>query len=759
MDQPAAWDYLLGKVTVQKADPKNLKAVQDVLNIDKVRVDMTPYESKMLEDPNRGSWDLWPAEQGASKNGISVPLTQSIYGRDPRQDVYENGVIGIDFGTKSTVVTYMGDTTEIRPLRVGMADYGRAPRKEDYENPTVMELKDLGHFLKDYRERAGRPHTRWEDLVISHTAANDWKDNDDSDRYFSFIGELKQWAGTAGQRIRLRDGKGKELTLPPYLELTDKDLDPIELYAYYLGLFINNQHGDHKIYMNYLLSFPVNYTKEVQQHILESFRKGLAKSLPSTVLADETCMEKFRVERGVSEPAAYAVCALQELNLAPSAGESILYGVFDFGGGTTDFDFGTWRRAQGPRERRYRYVIEHYSAGGDQYLGGENLLELLAYEVFKANADTLRAYGEADKDSGQVIPFVRPPQCSPFAGDEAIVNDSQEARSNTHQMAEALRPFWEGGKNDDGTAFKLGDDTGEISLALFTSEGERKDGVKLKVDKEKLEKILTDRIEKGVVQFFDALIGLKKNHPELKDNGSPIHILLAGNSSQSPILQAAFHKEMKQFEDLVRKERLEKGLDEESGYPSFILHQPIGLEEKEAAEKAPEDKESKEKELENKGNGALSVERPTGKTGVAFGLIQCRKGSKIKVVSHTTGKDEEAQFHFWVGLSDGDEKFAYVLHPESAYGAWADYIDAGGDVFEFFYTTNTGAEQEGRVSVNSSDVKRMSQRISAAAVNEDHTIYIRAAAPGAIEYAVAESQEKADHGQYTYGPVRVTLED
>ncbi len=30
-------------------------------------------------------------------------------------------------------------------------------------------------------------------------------------------------------------------------------------------------------------------------------------------------------------------------------------------------------------------MIEHFGAGGDKFLGGENLLELLAFEIFKKN--------------------------------------------------------------------------------------------------------------------------------------------------------------------------------------------------------------------------------------------------------------------------------------------------------------------------------------------------------------------------------------
>ncbi|ACJ07219.1 hypothetical protein HPP12_0059 [Helicobacter pylori P12] len=53
--------------------------------------------------------------------------------------------------------------------------------------------------------------------------------------------------------------------------------------------------------------------------------------------------------------------------------------MFDFGGGTTDFDFGKWEKSANPK---FAYKMTHFSSGGDKYLGGENLLELLAFEAY-----------------------------------------------------------------------------------------------------------------------------------------------------------------------------------------------------------------------------------------------------------------------------------------------------------------------------------------------------------------------------------------
>ncbi|TOO18629.1 hypothetical protein, partial [Vibrio parahaemolyticus] len=72
---------------------------------------------------------------------------------------------------------------------------------------------------------------------------------------------------------------GKIIDLPPFLELTDDDFNPIEIYAYYLGLYINNLNNG--IFMDYILSFPVTYEVPIRDKIIESFEKGLKKSLPA----------------------------------------------------------------------------------------------------------------------------------------------------------------------------------------------------------------------------------------------------------------------------------------------------------------------------------------------------------------------------------------------------------------------------------------------------------------------------------------------
>ena len=721
--------------TFQKGTIPFAELFEDVLERDQMRCDLPVYELQLLTSPNRGSWDLWKTERPDHKGEKRCKGKKSFYARDPRQDISQFGVIGIDFGTKSTVVTCLEDTNQIIPLRIGTGEWDREAIETDYENPTVMEFTNIDEFLKAYKAGAGKPDTRWTDLDISHTAAQNWKENGDSDNCAAFLVGLKQWAGTDGERLHIRDKTGHEKMLPPYAMLQEGDLDPIELYAYYIGLYLNNQHRG-KVYMRYLLSFPVTYSQKVRDHILESFRRGLKKSLPWTVVQDQECMKQFLVTKGVGEPAAYAVCALQELQqkgeISLSDEQSLFYGVFDFGGGTSDFDFGIWRKAKkDKKEKRYNYVIHHFGAGGKQYLGGENLLKKLAYQVFKENAKTLRE---------KQIPFVRPPECAPFPGDEMIVNESQEAETNTQRLMEKIRPFWERATEKEPDDFKV------EAMSFFNAAGEKEDAVNLTVNTSSLEGILKNELNEGIRAFFDLLVQVRKKHGELASMDT-CHILLAGRSSQSPLFQQLMRESIEKYEKDFESFANEAGGKSGTG-KMFVLHKPLGS--KETGKQAEENQSGK--------TSYMDFYTPNGKTGVAVGLLQCRKGGKIQVISETdSSSTAEISFKFYVG-EDEDGEFQAILTPESSYGTWKEFEYAMETDNEFYYTTNPSAGIVKGLSCSDAGVRRANCTLPEKAVNEDAMIYWRPTSPNTLEYVVAESEEKAKEGTYLYGPKKILLE-
>ena len=662
-------------------------AASSFLYEDKIRADIKEYEPKMLTDVGLGLWELW--EMDESKNdGIEVKLEHSLTARDPKSSI-KDGVVGIDFGTKSTIVVYQEDTVKINPMRVGIGDLDKKIEKSHYENPTIISFGDFAKFIQDYESREGRPYTRWEDVNISHAAYNSLLQSASSE-YNSYLNELKQWAGQRDKKLKIFDRKGKEFEIKGFSELDDGDINPIEIYAYYLGLYINNQRNG--IFLDYILSFPVTYEMDIREKILKSFYKGIKKSLPLSLQTPEI-LSKLKVTSGASEPAAYAVIALEENKFEPVGDEKVFYGVFDFGGGTTDFDFGVYKEAD--KDSRYDYVIEHFGAGGDKYLGGENLLELVAFELFKANKEKLLE---------SKIQFTLPPECEKFAGHETLISSAQEARRNTKELMEKLRPLWEG--KDDGELYK----DGILSVNLIDTKGKQIAGFSLDIDKNKILEILEARIKRGVDNFFEALRLAFSNKKVDLGAIKEVNIFLAGNSSKSAFVEKLFNEKIAQEEENLSKEfqRPLEGL--------YKIYRPLG---------------------ENDSD----FERPNGKTGVAFGLIRSKKGGTILVKDHNVGSD--INFKYYLGKKKKG-KFNTVVSRDAKYGEWIKFIDASESIFEVFYTTQASVTTNS-VDIGDSGIKKM--RIDTGFADENCYIYVRIVSPNKFEYVVAD-EEGIKNGDY-----------
>lgn len=675
---------------------------EELLNCDYRRANLEPYADSVLSDINIGHWELFEAPE---ENAISVvpPSDQVWTARPPQLDVVASGTCAIDFGTKSTVVVCRNQ--EARLLRVGTGDYTKEAKKEDYENPTVIELRDLTSFEQAYQQRPGRPFTTWEEITVSHQAESALLQEDiDSSVYYAVFSELKQWAHEKDRRLLLKDRKGVVWKLDPYLTLADDAFDPIEIYAYYLGLYINNMR--HGIYLDYILSFPVNYDLAVRKKLLQSFERGLKKSLPPAILADEDLMKKFRVYAGASEPAAYAAAALKAYGLEPKeAGDMTAYGVFDFGGGTTDFDFGIEKLSANPR--RCKFELHQFGRGGDPYLGGENILNHLAFEVYCANLDTMR------KES---IPIALPHGCTAPAGTETLILADREATQisfmNRKSLAEALRPLWEG-KSE--AAENLKDNQLTLSLFVDTSRTEKeanqnRKNVNLTIDTDHLKDVIRSLISRGVTNFFQAWQEAFKNREEMPDH---IHIFLAGNSCRSPIVKELFDEQIK-----AKEEDISAHSDGKQAEGLFILHLPLGMEEGEA---------DPNEELDRK---------LTGKTGVAFGLLRSRKGGKdVKIINANVDASGEALFPYFLGDIDIEGHFHVRIGKQVPYQSWAAFCYADEEDFEIYYTSEPQAIEN---QMPPEAVKHVNCRIEADDVSDadDTMIYIRKVNPDTIEYAV-----------------------
>ena len=660
------------------------------LSIDKERINIDDYDEERLWDINLGHWDL----KEEDKEELKEILGKKVYERDPKEDVHQGGIVGIDFGTKSTVVVYQRDKTTIMPMRISGGILNKKVDDKDYENPTVIEFRNIKNFLEKYNEKDGRPNTRWEDVKVSYSAFGDLK-TATGEEFSSIISDIKQWTIKENEKLVLKDRTETEYTLPSYLDLDENDenyIDPVELYAYYIGSYINTMTNG--IYLEYLLSFPVTYEKAIREKILKSFERGIKKSLPTQIQEDENLMKKFKVKHGANEPAAYAACALKNFKIEPKdKDDKVYYGVFDFGGGTTDFDFGIWKLAED--EDKYDYELEHFGAGGDKYLGGENIIKELAYKVFTENSNNLL---------NRRIQYIRPEGYDELLGEETLVNnDSSIAKLNTRILAEILRKIWENSATEDMKTIKLS--------YLYDTHGEKRgmggdDELSFNVSEEKLKDFIKEKIAKGINNFFIKLEDAFKD-----EDAKEINIFLAGNSCKHPFVNEIFAEYQEKMKDKIKLNL-------------YDLKAIEGLKEKDSTKVMP-----------------------TGKTGVAYGLIYSRKGGRIKV----TNRDEkenmanEVNFKFYIGNNKRD-LFNTVLSPNSKYEKYEYFGKVTSDTFEIYYTTLPEA-QTGKMEIDRTNVKRISLN-EEYDEDEEYRIYIKATKPTKISYAIVKKEEDVDTKEF-----------
>ncbi len=601
-----------------------------MLNVDNLAVGLKSYSQSQLLDLNGGHWDLWVPS--SSKESVTFRFDnldsngkeENFYARSSLKDLNKQGVVAIDFGTKSTTAAYMDNNGKYRLLSIG-GDVD-IESLEKYENPTIVEFRNKEKFLKDYNALDHRPFTEKNDIEVAHEAQKNLS-SAQGNHWYRFFSQLKQWAG-ADEKLNFRDFK-EDFSLESFTHCTG--FNPIEIYAYYIGRCINNMQNG--VFLKYFLSYPIKYEKHQAEKIRESFEKGLKKSLPRHVFDDEKTAKTFKVELKASEPCAYAISALKSYGFDKFAklDKPIYYGVFDFGGGTTDFDFGKWEKSANPK---FAYKMTHFSSGGDKYLGGENLLELLAFEAYGQNFQTLKA-----KDITIAKPNYDRIDTQRFG---SFMQNSSGARLNLQTIASNLRPFLEKldaniiGAIEENEEFEIEGFEKGSKITLFDRNGNDIPEIELKIDYKELLNILKEKIDDGVKNFF---AGFSKVMAENIDNQCrAFHIFLGGNASKSVLVKQAFEnakeKQLKDYKQKTSKDDF-----------TFILYDPLGTEasDKQILELTGEDVSNKPAYL-----------KPTCKTGVAFGLLESRpKAGGIErpsidfnpVFKYDLGIEREGKFH------------------------------------------------------------------------------------------------------------------
>ena len=663
---------------------ENQKKEKKLLECDKIKFSFMTYDKDRLFDLANGHWDIY--DEVEAKGKMTYKNKDGYVARNPMIDVQKNGVVAIDFGTKSTVVVCKNGSTLKIPLRIGTNNFKKEVSDDQYENPTVEEFINLKEFMKNYEESAGRPNTKWEDLIIANVAQKDKMDNSSVlEKYYSYFSDIKQWAAGQTEAI-ISDQNGYMPKITQYLK-DESEVDLVEIYAYFIGLHINNMQNG--IFLNYRLSFPVSFDVNVREKIRGSFERGIKKTIPDIVQKSDLFIKKYKVRLVASEPACYAACAIQQYKINVLKNQAIFYGVFDFGGGTSDFDFGLWKECDDD-DSSYSYELNRITSVGDPYLGGENLLELLAYEVFKNNLDILKE---------NEISIIRPVFCERFRGDEFIVSEPQTriARRNADIVKEKLRTFWEGSYEEAKAQSNDKDTT--IEVDLMSRNGENKNSIQLIVDYKKMFNILSERIRKGIQQFENGrrraiaqLTNFQKKYVIQKTQ----YIFLAGNSCKSTIVMSIFNE--------IYKKEIEN--------EEIKIFYPLQC------------KGEKEND---------QLFKPNGKTGVAWGLLDI--GDSVKFNDNDLALQEKIEFKYCIGINKRNILIPKVT-PNKEYGKWIKIVRADKEEVTIYFTDNISAADSNFTIEDTNNFIYVVDN-----PEEDRFVYIRMVDSTSIEITDAKDED------------------
>ncbi|MBK9263401.1 MAG: hypothetical protein IPM54_26805 [Polyangiaceae bacterium] len=442
--------------------------------------------------------------------------------RDPKLDTLKEWV-SIDLGAHSTVVALRSDRSSPELIRIGATTPPVV--SADYENPSEIHFEQLAKTLKAWRDRVILPMTRWGEVTVAHASRALRKRS--ADDAASLAASTLTNLPLLRERVELKDkialrGRGdpesQEVLKKPAPPIIDEEgigahdpFDPIEFYAYYIGLNVN--HRTRGIHTRYLVAMPSGWSDDRRKSALVAVRRGIFRSLPAGMLEYHDLEGLTVLDAG---PAAipFVAHAFRAFAIAPKP-DPVPFCAIDAGASETGIAFGLFRNAKlDEQSEGYERMIEYLEPTSIPWLGGERLLHRLAYRVYVAAAhQALNAR----------VPFDRPVDEPPSPALEHLLSASPWARANVELLKDAIRPLLEGGDT------KL-----PKSVKLATAEGESFD-LTLDVDREAISGAIEKWFSEGVATIC---AGLEKALEKIGRGPDPyegLRVMLGGRMSMHPI--------------------------------------------------------------------------------------------------------------------------------------------------------------------------------------------------------------------------------
>ncbi|MBM4358342.1 MAG: hypothetical protein FJ096_09565 [Deltaproteobacteria bacterium] len=452
-----AQDYYSPPIRVERFDA-TLRPDLLADSFPKIVANLPVVAGDLLTDPSEGFWQggrfIGPRKLAIVKQGKVLGLRRrvgrsegkaivppEVVRRAPRQDV-RDAWVAIDFGASSTsVIVGDGERSEVVP--VGLSGKPRIPA--DLESPSEVGFAELDRVLTAWRERATLPLTEWGDVLIGR-AARDARLVGGRDQAlrtkasFASLGNVpaRIERGESVQVVGLSELE-RVVTLkkpaPPILDedgiSPDDPFDPIELYGYYIGLYVNTRARG--LHLRYAVGMPTGWSAERRTQVLAQLRRGLYRSLPAGMVAFDD-LEDLKVVDAGPNVLSFAAHAFKVFGVLPR-GEAVPFVSIEAGASETAVLCGALREGT-PDEvgRGYQRIVEHVEPLVLSDVAGDAWLHDMAHQVYVASASSMRAHG---------VPFFPPRGATAVPGCETLLSDTLEAQSNARLLIEAVRPILE----------------------------------------------------------------------------------------------------------------------------------------------------------------------------------------------------------------------------------------------------------------------------------------------------------------------------
>jgi len=499
-------DYYSPPIKVERYDAGGgTELIAD--NFPEIVAALPPIPGDVLTNPNQGFW------QGARfagtkriailKDGSVVGLCQratdkevvppEVQRRDPHADV-RDAWVAIDLGAQTTTVAIgKGERHEL--IRLGAV--GAPTTARDYENPSELYFNNLPSVLKAWRDRVILPLVTWGDVLVGHASQSHRRVHGKEKALrakacvtalASLPGRLEGGADVFVVGRSDLDGSTKlEKPAAPIIDDEgidpDAPFDPLELYAYYIGLTVNTRQRG--IHLRYAVGMPTGWPAARREQVLASLRRGLLRSLPAGMVAFDD-LDLLQVVDAGPNVLSFAAFAFRVFAVIPKSNEPVPFVAVDAGATETSVICGQYRKGTADEVAAgLEKVIEHVDPTVLSDLGGEHLLHRMAYKVYAASATSMQ-HNE--------IPFQPPSGEDPVEGAGARLNGSFDAQLNVRLLKDAVRPILEAS----------GPQPLPDMVQLYASDGRVRD-VRIMIDRAVLSEWLRGQLSEAAVEIKEAI--------------------------------------------------------------------------------------------------------------------------------------------------------------------------------------------------------------------------------------------------------------